>query len=125
MRKKNKIDQSLTISITVILNILLPLPAQAESFENLLKSSLTPAEAEIYSTMGQEKALELARNACSSLQKGVSVEEFSAQAAVSLLQSGLKQEQLQIAALYTGKVIATGVVSFCPEHKSKLQKLIR
>ena len=56
MRKKNKIDQSLTISITVILNILLPLPAQAESFENLLKSSLTPAEVEIYSTMGQEKA---------------------------------------------------------------------
>ncbi len=123
MRKKNKIYQNLTISITVILNLLLSSPAQAESFENLLKSSLTPAEVEIHNIMGDKQALEIARNACLSLEKGSSVEEFSTQAAISLLQLGLKQEQLQTAALYTGKVIATGVTSFCPEYKSKLQEL--
>ncbi len=111
------------ISITVILNILLSSPAQAESFENLLKSSLTPAEVEIHNIMGDKQALETARNACLSLQKGSSVQEFSTQAAISLLQRGLTQEQLQTAALYTGKVIATGVTSFCPEYKSKLQEL--
>ena len=123
MKKKNKIYQNLAITITVILNALLSSPAQAESFENLLKSSLTPAEVEIHNIMGDKKALETARNVCSSLQKGTSVQEFSTQAAISLLQSGLTQEQLQTAALYTGKVIATGVTSFCPEYKSKLQEL--
>ncbi|MGD1714866.1 hypothetical protein [Dapis sp. BLCC M172] len=123
MMKRNKIYQSLTISITVILNVLLSSRAQAESFENLLKSSLTPPEVEIHNIMGDKKALETARNACIFLQKGNSVQEFSTQAAISLLQLGLTQEQLQTAALYTGKVIATGVTSFCPEYKSKLQEL--
>ncbi len=123
MKKKNKIHQNLTISITVILNVLLCSSAKAESFENLLQSSLSSAELEIHNIMGDKKALEVARNACSSLQKGNSVEEFSTQAAISLLQLGLTQEQLQTAALYTGKVIATGVTSFCPEYKSKLQEL--
>ncbi|MGK7922304.1 MAG: hypothetical protein AB4080_20095 [Trichodesmium sp.] len=107
----------------VILNLLLPSYAKAESFENLLKSSLDSAELEIHNIMGSEKALEVAGNACGSLKAGNSIEEFLTQAAISLLQLGLKQDQLQTAALYTGKVIAAGVTSFCPEYKSNLQDL--
>ncbi|MEB3342667.1 hypothetical protein [Okeania sp.] len=123
MKKNNRIRQSLSISITILLNLLLSSPAQAESFEDLLGSSLTPAEVEIHNIIGEKKALELARNTCISLEKGSSVEEVSTQAAISLLQSGLTQEQLQTAALYTGKVIASGVISFCPKYQSKLQNL--
>ncbi|ABG53386.1 hypothetical protein Tery_4398 [Trichodesmium erythraeum IMS101] len=123
MEKNNKIRQSLTISITVILNILLSSPAQAESFENLLKTSLTPAEVEIHNIMGDEKASELARDACKSFEKGTSVEQVASQAAISLLQLNFTQEQLKTAAHYTGKVIAKGVNSFCPKHNLKLQEL--
>ena len=123
MRKNNRIYRNVTITITVILNLLLPTYAKAESFESLLKTSLNSAEVEIHNIMGSEKALEVARNACSSLKTGSSIEEFSAQAAISLLQSGLKEDKLQTAALYTGKVIAAGITSFCPEYQSNLQDL--
>ncbi len=118
-----KIHQSLTISITVIFNLLVCSAARAESFENLLQTSLTSAEEEIHNIIGEDKALEVGRNVCSSLKTGSSIEEFSAEVAISLLQLGLTQEQLQTAALYTGKVIAASVTSFCPEYTSKLQEL--
>lgn len=116
-------QKNLIVGTTIILNILICSSARAEQFENLLQSSLTSAEIKIHNIMGNEKALQVARNACSSLKAGNSVEEFALQSALSLLQQGLTEEQLQTAALYTGKVIAAGVTSFCPEYKSKLQEL--
>ncbi|MDJ0553233.1 MAG: DUF732 domain-containing protein [Microcoleaceae cyanobacterium MO_207.B10] len=116
-------QKNLIISITIILNILFSASAKAENFEILLESSLSEAEAKIHNILGSEKAVEVGRNACSAFDAGISVEEFSLQAALSLLQQGLTQEQLQTAALYTGKVIAAGVNSLCPEYKSKLEEL--
>lgn len=116
-------QKHLIAGITIILNILLCSSAKAEEFEKLLETSLSEAEAKIHNIMGNEKAVEIGRNACNALDAGSSVEELSLQAALSLLQQGLTQEQLQTAALYTGKVIAVGVNSFCPEYNSKLQEL--
>lgn len=118
-----KMRKYLIISITIILNILLCSSAQAEDFQKLLESSLTSAEEKIHNMMGNAKALEVARDACNALEAGTSVQEFALQSALSLVQQGLTEEQLQTAALYTGKVIAVGVNSFCPEYKSKLEEL--
>lgn len=98
-------------------------PAQAEEFDTLLQSSLTPAEVAIHQQRGNTRALQLARNACTQLDAGTSIQAFAAQVSQSLAKEGLPREKLETTALYTGKVIAVGIASFCPQHLSQLQEL--
>lgn len=98
-------------------------PAHANNFASLLQNILTPQEAAVHQKIGNQRATQLARQACTALESGRSVRDFAEQVAQSLVREGVPQAQLQTRALYAGKVIAAGVANFCPQQMSNLLQL--
>lgn len=100
---------------------------RAESFNSLLEKSLSLPEKEVAKTLGANAAMDIAKNSCNLLKQGNTVTNVATQTAISVLLplagKGVSEDQLQTAAMYTGKVIAAGVVSFCPEYTEQLQEL--
>lgn len=115
--------KKLLMGLTTTVALATTSPAYAGNFETFLESVLTPSEVEIYQKMGNEAAIQLARQACTSMDSGMSVRDFVTRISQSLARQGLPQEQLQTRAMYAGKVIAAGVASFCPQHMSDLLQL--
>jgi Protein of unknown function (DUF732) len=115
--------RKILIGITIPVVLLTSNPARANTFENFLQGILTPEEVEIHKKIGNQRAIQLARQACNALDSGMSVEDFATQVSQSLVREGLPQAQLQARALYSGKVIAAGVANFCPQHMSELLQL--
>ena len=111
------------ISMTTAVILLTGNPARADNFESFLQGILTPEEAEVHQKIGNQRAIQLARQACNALDSGMSVEDFVTQVSQSLVREGVPQPQLQVRALYSGKVIAAGVANFCPQHMSELLQL--
>lgn len=108
--------------IIAVVTLFISTPAQAQEFDRLLQQLLTPEEVALHQERGNAKAVELARQACSALKAGASVQDLALQVSQSLSQEGLAQDKLEMTATYTGKVIAAGVASFCPEYTSTLQE---
>lgn len=115
--------KKLPIGIAVALVLFTGSLAKAEDFEEFLKGILSPEEAQVHAQVGGTKATQIAQDVCNSLNSGVTVTEFATQVATSLAGENLPQQQLEARALYSGKVIAAGVVTFCPEHLTQLQQL--
>ncbi len=107
----------------VAVAVLASMPAKAEEFESALQQLLTPEEVAIHQERGNAKALELAHRACQSMNAGTSIRDFVTQVSRAIAQEGLQGKKLETTTLYTGKVIAVGVLSFCPDHLSELQEL--
>jgi hypothetical protein len=122
MRANPVFKQSL-IPLTSAIILLTAIPARAQKFEELLPELLTPAEAEVYSQLGNEQATKLASDTCKSLDSGVLIRDYASQVAQSISSQGVPQEQLEARALFSGKVIAAAVVTLCPKHMQQLQEL--
>lgn len=111
------------IGLTTAVILFTASPARADNFETLLESIMTPEEAQVYQNMGNQRTVQLARQACAALDSGASVQDFATGVSQSLVSQGLPQAQLQLRALFAGKVIAAGVATFCPQHMSQLFEL--
>ncbi len=111
------------IGLSSAIILLTAIPARAQKFEEILPALLTPAEAEVYSQLGNAKATQFASDTCKSLDSGVSIRDYATKVAQSISSQGVPQEQLEARASYSGKVIAAAVVTLCPQHMQQLQEL--
>ena len=109
-------------TLTTALILLTAIPVKAGNFETQLQQTLTPEEAQVHKQMGNAKANQIARDACTAFDSGSTVTEFATQIALRMISEGGNQQQLQAKASYSGKVIAVGVANFCPKHLQKLQE---
>ncbi|MEB3831557.1 DUF732 domain-containing protein [Phormidium sp. CCY1219] len=111
------------IALSLALVLCTATQAKAQDFEEFLQGILTPEEIQVHQQVGSKKAMQLARETCTALNAGDSVTEFATEVAQAIASEGLPQEQLEVRALYSGKIIAVGVAMFCPEHLMQLQEL--
>jgi len=117
------------ISLTPLLVTLIsPVKAQlpvtpSASFEEFLPGLLTPIEAQVYQTIGQEQAIALGEETCNALNSGQTLEEHVRDVAQQLVAEGIGQEQAQAIGGFSGKVIVAAVATLCPQHTTQLQQL--
>lgn len=109
-------------TLTTALILLTAIPAKAGNFETQLQQKLTPEEAQVHKQMGNARANQIARDACTAFDNGATVTEFATQIALAMISEGGTQEEMFAKASYSGKVIAVGVDNFCPKHLQKLQE---
>jgi hypothetical protein len=112
------------IALLTITGIFLYAPTtKAQTMTDILPEIMTPEELQIYQKKGKDEAMTVARQACSYLDAGNSLEEVAQKMAVKISSEKVSQQQLELLAGYVSKVIAAGIFTLCPDHLSKLEAL--